>query len=339
VRIGIPREIKQGEYRVAATPGMVEAMVADGHAVLVEQGIDDVGYGEAGAELVSDVWDAELIFKVKEPQLSEVKKMHEGQLLFSFLHLAANRPLTEALLKKGVTAIAFETVTDDAGRLPLLTPMSEIAGRFAAQRGALLLQVIEGGKGLLLGGVPGVFPGRVVVLGAGIVGTEAARVALGLGAEVIVLDKNLERLRTFEGVETRFSTPESVREAVVSADMVVGAVLVPGGKAPQIVTREMVGAMEEGSVLVDVAIDQGGCCETSRPTSHAEPTYREEGVVHYCVTNIPGAVPKTATAALGNATLPFLLQLAGEGWEKNSHLQAGVNLHGGEIVHPGVAGI
>lgn len=322
--IGIPKEIKDHEYRVGLTPSGVAALVKEGHRVRVQQGagekigLDDAAYRAAGAELTPDidaVFDCALIVKVKEPQPSEVSRLRAGQTLFSYLHLAPEPALTEALLEKHVTAIAYETVTDAQGAMPLLIPMSEVAGRLAAQAGAHALQMANGGNGTLLGGVPGVAPGQVVVIGAGTVGTQAARMALGLGADVTLLDVNLPRLRQLDDLygprlKTRYSEPVALAELMAHADLVIGAVLLPGKRAPKLITRAMVRSMKPGAAFVDVAIDQGGCSETSRPTTHSAPTYIEEGVVHYCVTNMPAACARTSTQALTHATFPYVLKLA-----------------------------
>ena len=355
MRIGVPKEIKTEESRVGLTPAGVRELVARGHAVLVEHGaaagigIPDAAHQAAGATIVADAAavfaDADLIVKVKEPQPVEIARLRPGQVLFTYLHLAADRAQTEALLASGVTAIAYETVTDARGSLPLLAPMSEVAGRMAVQVGAHCLEREQGGAGILLGGVPGVAPAKVVVLGGGVAGTNAARMAAGLEASVTIIDKSLPRLYALDlqfgaHATTLFSTTETIEHAVRAADLVIGAVLVPGAAAPKLVSREMVRAMRPGSVLVDIAIDQGGCFATSRPTTHAAPTYVDEGVVHYCVTNMPGAVARTSTLALTNATLPFVAALAQKGWRRalteDPHLRAGLALHAGRLVHPAV---
>ncbi|CCQ72790.1 alanine dehydrogenase [Magnetospira sp. QH-2] len=355
--IGVPKEIKVREYRVGMTPGSVrEAVRHHGHEVLVETGAgagigcDDRDYGAAGAQVVDTADEvfarAEMVVKVKEPQPEEIARLREGQVLFTYLHLAPDPDQTRGLLDSGVTAIAYETVTDDQGRLPLLAPMSEVAGRMASQVGACCLEKEQGGAGVLLGGVPGVAPGRVTVLGGGVVGTNAARIALGLGADVTILDKSPTRLAELDDhfgprLKTLFATMETVEQAVDRADLVIGAVLVPGASAPKLVTRDMLGRMRPGSVLVDVAIDQGGCFETSRPTTHDNPTYMEQGMVHYCVANMPGAVPRTSTQALNNATLPRVLALADKGWRNalsaDPHLLNGLNLHAGRLTCAPVA--
>lgn len=325
MRIGVPKEIKDHEDRVGLVPSSVAELVHHGHDVL------------AGAE---DVFaESEMIVKVKEPLAPERKRLRRGQVLFTYLHLAPDRAQTEDLLKSGVTAIAYETVTSPAGTLPLLTPMSEVAGRLAPQVGAHYLERAAGGRGVLLGGVPGVPPAEVVVLGGGVSGTHAATIALGMGATVFVVDRSAEVLRRlaaqFPGLRTIFSTRDALSAILRRADLLVGAVLVPGAAAPKLVTREMVASMKPNSVIVDIAIDQGGCCETSKPTSHSNPTYVEEGVIHYCVTNMPGAVARTSTFALNNATLPFVLALADKGWRKaiadDVHLRNGLNVHEGKV--------
>lgn len=353
--IGIPKEIKNHEYRVGATPGMVRTLVEAGHKVRVETnagtqiGFTDEMFQAAGATIVAkpnDVYQAEMIIKVKEPQESEYPLLKEGQILFCYLHLAPDPVQTDALVKSKVVAIAYETVTDAQGRLPLLVPMSEIAGRIAIQVGATTLQMNNGGKGLLLGGVPGVFPARVVVIGGGVVGTEAARMAMGFGASVTIIDKDLNRLRALDALfgphlKTQYSTSWAIEEAVTRADLVIGAVLLPGKKAPRLITREMVKKMSPGSVIVDVAIDQGGCSETSLPTTHDEPTYLVDGVVHYCVTNMPGACARTSTLALTNATMDYALLIANKGYKQalkeNVGLRHGMNVCHGNVTNPSVA--
>jgi alanine dehydrogenase len=354
MRIGIPKEIKNHEYRVGITPAGVSALTARGHTVLVESlagariGFSDAQYEAAGAMIagVSEVYGCDMLVKVKEPQPSEVERLREGQVLFCYLHLAPEPALTRGLLERKVIGIAYETVTDSQGNLPLLIPMSEVAGRLSVQAGATALQIANGGSGVLLGGVPGVAPGKVVILGGGASGINAAKMALGLGAEVTVLDINLARLRYLDDVfgmrlKTRFSEPAAIAELTREADLVIGAVLIPGKRAPQLLTREMVKAMKPGSALVDIAIDQGGCAETARPTTHSEPTYVEHGVVHYCVTNMPGATARTSTLALTQATLPLVLELADKGYERALHdnpgLQDGLNVFRGEVTHPAVA--
>ncbi|KAF3362316.1 Alanine dehydrogenase [Chlamydiales bacterium STE3] len=355
MRIGIPKEIKDHEYRVGATPGMVRAFKETGHAVVVQSmagakvGFTDEDYVQAGAEIVftaEEVYRAEMIVKVKEPQSSELDLLKEGQILFCYLHLAPDPKQTEQLIKKRVVAIAYETVTDQQGRLPLLIPMSEIAGRIAIQVGATYLQMNQGGKGLLLGGVPGVCAARIVIIGGGVVGTEAARMALGLGARVLIIDRDLHRLRQLDalfgpGLRTLYSSSQNIEEAIPNADLLIGSVLIPGKTAPKIVQRSMLEKMAPGSVFVDVAIDQGGCSETSRPTSHTEPTYVVDGVVHYCVTNMPGSVAKTATQALTNATMDYALLIANHGWRRalleNKGLKDGLNVALGKVTNPSVA--
>ena len=349
MRVGVPKEIKVQEYRVGLTPGAVREYVAAGHQVMVETGAgsgigaSDEVYRRAGAAIAESARDifakSEMIVKVKEPQKSEWAQLGENQILFTYLHLAPDPEQAKGLLASGCTAIAYETVTDASGHLPLLAPMSEVAGRLAIEAAGAALRRSAGGRGLLLGGVPGVQPARVVVLGGGVVGTQAARMAAGLGAEVTVIDRSIPRLRQLDDlfvgrVRTRFSTIESVEEEVFAADVVIGAVLVPGASAPKLVTRAMLKSMRPGAVLVDVAIDQGGCFETSHPTTHTEPTYEVEGVVHYCVANMPGAVPVTSSQALNNATLPFGLMLANKGFAavlENPHLRNGLNVHDGKI--------
>lgn len=355
MRVGVPREIKSNEYRVGLTPVSVREYVAHGHTVFVETnagagiGVSDEVYVNAGATIVptaSDVFaSSDMIVKVKEPQASEWVQLREGQILYTYLHLAPDPEQTKGLLASGVTAIAYETVTDYTGSLPLLAPMSEVAGRLSIQAAARCLEKHEGGEGLLLGGVAGVKPARVVVIGGGVVGTQAARMAVGLGAEVTILDRSLPRLRAldehFNGfVRTLFSTRDTLEEEILNADAVVGAVLIPGASAPKLITRNLVAGMKKGSVLVDVAIDQGGCFETSKATTHAEPTYLVDNVVHYCVANMPGAVPLTSSYALNNATLLYGLMLADQGFAAivdDPHLQNGLNVHQGKIAHQAVA--
>jgi alanine dehydrogenase len=349
MRVGVPKEIKDHEDRVGLVPSSVAELVHHGHEVLVERsagmgaGLGDDQYVAAGARIVDGAEEvfaqSEMIVKVKEPLAAERKRLRRGQVLFTYLHLAPDRAQTEDLLKSGVTAIAYETVTSSAGTLPLLTPMSEVAGRLAPQVGAHYLERAAGGRGVLLGGVPGVPPAEVVVLGGGVSGTHAATIALGMGATVFVVDRSADVLRRlaaqFPGLRTIFSTRDALGTILRRADLLVGAVLVPGAAAPKLVSREMVASMKPNSVIVDIAIDQGGCVETSRPTSHSNPTYVEEGVIHYCVTNMPGAVARTSTFALNNATLPFALALADKGWRKaiaeDSHLRNGLNVHEGKV--------
>jgi len=356
MRIGVPKEIKVHEYRVGMTPSAVREAVHHGHEVLVQAGAgagigcDDDSYRQAGATVVADAAAvfaaAEMIVKVKEPQPVECAMLRKGQLLFTYLHLAPDPVQAAGLLKSGCTAIAYETITDDHGGLPLLAPMSEVAGRMAIQVGAVALQKAAGGRGVLLGGVPGVAPGKVVVIGGGVVGTHAARMAVGLGADVAILDRSLPRLRQLDDLfggraQTQYATLDATEAAVLDADLVIGAVLVPGAAAPKLIKRAQLARMKPGAVIVDVAIDQGGCFETSRATTHAEPTYEVDGIVHYCVANMPGAVPRTSTFALNNATLPFTLALAGKGWRRacseDEHLAAGLTVHDGAIVHEAVA--
>lgn len=355
MKIGIPKEIKNHEYRVGLTPSGVRELCHHGHEVIVETGcgapigFDDSQYQQAGARILESAdavfEQAELIVKVKEPQEVERKRLKHGQLLFTYLHLAPDPDQAKGLLDSGVTAIAYETVTDRQGALPLLAPMSEVAGRLATQAGAHCLEKAQGGRGLLLGGVPGVAPGHVTVLGGGVVGLNAARMALGLGARVHLLDRSLPRLKWLDEafgpqLVTRFSTQEVIEEELSKADLVIGAVLIPGAAAPKLVTRDMLRLMKSGAVLVDVAIDQGGCFETSRATTHADPTFVIDGVVHYCVANMPGAVARTATEALTNATLPYVLKLADQGLDALSRdpgFLAGLNVHEGQITCEPVA--
>ena len=356
MKIGVPREIETHEYRVGMTPAGVREAIHHGHAVFVERnagngiGCDDDAYRAAGATVLDTAEAvfaaADMIIKVKEPQPQEIARLRSDQVLFTYLHLAADRAQTDALLASGAACIAYETVTDRTGTLPLLSPMSEVAGRMAVQVGAHCLEREQGGAGILLGGVPGVPPAKVVVLGGGVSGTNAARMAVGLEASVTIIDKSLPRLKELDlqfgpRATTLFATTEAIEQAVLAADLVIGAVLVPGAAAPKLVTRDMVRRMRNGSVLVDIAIDQGGCFEPSRPTTHSAPTYVEDGVVHYCVTNMPGAVARTSTFALTNATLPFVLALADKGWRRamadDAHLLAGLNIQGGQVTHGAVA--
>jgi alanine dehydrogenase len=355
VRIGVAKEIKTDEYRVALTPAGARELVQRRHEVLMETGagkgsaFSDEAYEAAGARIVSvdHVWaESELLLKVKEPIGPEYERMHEGLVLFTYLHIAADEPLTRALLESGITAVAYETVETDARALPLLAPMSEIAGRLAAQAGAHFLEKPVGGRGLLLGGVPGVAPGRVFVIGGGIVGYNAAVIALGLGANVTILERSIDRMRHLEEilsgrVSLVMSSSLEIEESVTDADVVIGAVLIPGARAPKLVTREMVAAMKDGSVLVDVAIDQGGCTETARPTTHSDPVYTVDGVAHYCVANMPGAVPITSTKALTNATLPYVEAIAdyglAEAVARDPALARGVNILDGKITYEAVA--
>lgn len=353
--VGCPKEIKNHEYRVGLTPASVREYVAHGHQVIVETGAGagigtgDDAYRAAGATVVPDAATvfarADMIVKVKEPQPSEWAQLREGQLLYTYLHLAPDPAQTEGLLASGVTAIAYETVTDERGGLPLLAPMSEVAGRLSIQAGATALQKANGGLGVLLGGVPGVQPGKVVVIGGGVVGLHATLMATGLGAEVTILDRSLPRLRMldelFRGrVKTLYSTTEALENEIFAADLVIGAVLVPGAAAPKLVTREMLPGMKTGAVMVDVAIDQGGCFETSHATTHSDPTFVVDGVVHYCVANMPGAVPITSAAALNNATLHYGLMLADKGLaavSEDRHLRNGLNVHRGRVTNAAVA--
>jgi alanine dehydrogenase len=354
--IGVPKEIKVHEYRVGLVPASVRELVHHGHKVLVESGaglgigFDDAAYRKAGAKIAGKTAEvfskADMIVKVKEPQPAEIRLLRPGQVLFTYLHLAPDPEQARGLMKSGAVCIAYETVTNDRGGLPLLAPMSEVAGRMSIQVGAHCLEKEQGGIGLLLGGVPGVPAAKVVILGGGVSGTNAARMAMGLEAHVVVIDKSLERLYSLDlqfgrQLHTAFATMDAIESHVLSADLVVGAVLVPGAAAPKLVSRSMVGRMKKGSVIVDISIDQGGCCETSRPTTHAEPTYTVDGVVHYCVANMPGAVARTSTFALNNATLPFALALADKGYRRamaeDPHLQNGLNVMKGKITHSAVA--
>jgi alanine dehydrogenase len=354
--IGVPKEIKVQEHRVGLTPGSVRELAHHGHRVAVETGagagvgFDDASYAAAGAQILPGAAEvfaaAEMIVKVKEPRPPEVAALRPGQILFTYLHLAADKELTQALARSGAVAIAYETVTDARGGLPLLAPMSEVAGRMAVQVGAHCLEKEQGGIGLLLGGVPGVAAAKVVILGGGVAGTNAARMAMGVEAYVTVIDRSLPRLYELDlqfgaQLHTLYSTMETIEHEVGAADLVIGAVLIPGAAAPKLVSRDLVRAMRPGAVIVDISIDQGGCFETSRPTTHDNPTYVEEGVVHYCVTNMPGAVARTSTVALNNATLPFVLALADRGWRQalldDPHLRNGLNICRGEVTHPAVA--
>lgn len=356
MRVGVPKEVKSHEYRVGLVPGSVREFAHHGHDVIVETmagmgiGFDDDAYRAVGATVVDTAADvfasADMIVKVKEPQPEEISMLREGQILFTYLHLAADRPLTEGLMATGCIGIAYETVTNRFGQLPLLAPMSEVAGRMAIQVGAHNLEKEQGGAGILLGGVPGVTAARVLIIGGGVSGINAARMAMGMEAKVTVLDKSLDRLAELDmrfggQLNTLYSTVDSIESHVMDADLVVGAVLVPGAAAPKLVTEEMVRAMRPGSVLVDIAIDQGGCFETSRPTSHDAPTYKTHEVVHYCVTNMPGAVARTSTFALNNATLPFALAIAEHGYKdalkRDEHLRRGLNIHAGAVTYDAVA--
>ncbi len=356
MRIGVPKEVKVHEYRVGLTPASVREITHHGHEVLVQAGAgegigcSDDAYRAAGAQVVdtaAEVWQrAEMIVKVKEPQPEERKLLHEGQVLFTYLHLAADKELTRDLMRSKAVCIAYETVTADDGSLPLLAPMSQVAGRMAAHVAAHCLEKEQGGMGVLMGGVPGVRPAKVVIIGGGIVGENAARMALGLGADVAIIEKSPARMQELErifnhGVRTIYSTRLAIEEEVLSADAVICGVLVPGAAAPKLISRKMVGEMKNGSVIVDVAIDQGGCAETSLPTTHAEPTYVVDGVVHYCVANMPGAVARTSAFALNNATLPYVLSIAEKGWRQalaeDEHLLNGLNVAFGHITHKAVA--
>jgi alanine dehydrogenase len=354
--IGVPKEIKDHEYRCASTPSGVRELVNAGHRVLIEKnagiGIDynDHQYIEAGAKIASNAVEvyekSELILKVKEPQKSECDLIKRGQIIFSYLHLAAEPTLTKHLMKSGCSAIAFETVTAFDNSLPLLAPMSEVAGKLSIQAGARALEKSQGGRGVLLGGVPGVSRAKVVIIGGGVSGTNSAKVAIGMGAEVIILDKSLNRIRYLNDIfgnsaSILYASIENIENNVIDADLVIGAVLIPGASAPKVVSKKVVGQMKKGAVMVDISIDQGGCFETSRPTSHSNPTYEVNGVIHYCVTNMPGAVARTSTQALENSTLPFTLQIAGKGYKKalieNIHLMNGLNVIDSKIVHREVA--
>lgn len=354
--VGIPKEIKNNENRVSMTPAGVRELVKRGHTVYVQHtagensGFPDAEYERAGAHILPTIEEvyavAEMIVKVKEPIEPEYKLVRRGQLVFTYFHFACDRTLTEAMLQSGATCLVYETVVDKQGTLPLLIPMSEVAGRMSVQEGARFLEKPQGGKGILLGGVPGVKPAKVLVLGGGVVGTEAALMAAGLGADVTVCDISLPRLRHLaefmpKNVKTMFSSTYNIEQELPTTDLVIGAVLIPGAKAPHLITREMLGMMKKGSVMVDVAIDQGGCFETSHPTTHAEPVYEVDGIIHYCVANIPGAVPFTSTLALTNATLPYALRLADKGWQQacaeDPGLKLGLNVVDGKVTFPGVA--
>jgi alanine dehydrogenase len=356
MRVGIPREIKPDEYRVAITPAGVREMAEHGHEVLIETGagegsaISDVEFESQGAAVVGEAADvfeqAEMVLKVKEPQPPELEMLRPGQLLFTYLHLAPDPELARGLCESGATCVAYETVEDAQGRLPLLAPMSEIAGKIAAQAGAFMLEKPMGGRGILLGGVPGVAAANVMVIGGGVVGMNTAFIAIGMEADVFVFEQSIDRLRELDVVfggrcSTVFSTTLAIEEMLPRADLVIGAVLVPGARAPYVVRREQLGLMKRGAVLVDVAIDQGGCFETSRPTTHHDPTFEVDGITHYCVANMPGAVPITATHALTNATLPYAIALAdagvAEAIRRDPGLRLGVNVAGGEVTHPAVA--
>jgi alanine dehydrogenase len=356
MRIGVPKEIKVHEYRVGMVPAGVRELVGAGHEVLVETGagsgigVDDAQYKAAGASIAATAADvfgrSDMVIKVKEPQPVECAMLRPGQVLFTYLHLAADPEQAKGLMKSGATAIAYETVTAPNGSLPLLTPMSEVAGRMSIQVGAASLQKANGGFGILLGGVPGVQPAKVVILGGGVAGKHAAEMAVGMRADVTIVDRSLDRLRELSAtfgatLLTAYSTTETIERLVQEADLVIGAVLVAGAAAPKLVTRAMLGTMKRGAVLVDISIDQGGCFETSRPTTHADPTFVVDGVIHYCVANMPGAVPRTSTFALTNATLPYVRALADLGWQaalkRDVGLAAGLNVHAGAITHAIVA--
>jgi len=356
MRIGVPGEIKVHEYRVGLVPAAVRELVESGHEVLVQTGaaagigFADADYQRVGATIAATAEEvfarAEMIVKVKEPQPDECALLRPGQVLYTYLHLAPDPKQTEALIKSGATCIAYETVTAPDGSLPLLTPMSEVAGRMSVQVGAFCLQKANGGRGILLGGVPGVAPAKVVILGGGVSGTNAAEMAVGLRADVTVVDRSVKRLRELSTIfgpslRTEYSTQEHIDALVIDADLVIGAVLIAGAAAPKLVTRDMVRRMKAGSVLVDISIDQGGCFETSKPTTHAEPTYVVDDVIHYCVANMPGAVPRTSTFALNNATLPFARKLANHGWkaamQADGHLANGLNVHAGHVTNEAVA--
>ena len=352
--VGVPKEIKNNEHRIGLTPAGVSELVSAGHGVIIQSGggngigLDDEKYRRAGAEIVATAESvfsrSEMVVKVKEPQPSECKMLRPGQLLFTYLHLAPDPIQTELLVKSGASAIAYETITDDNGGLPLLAPMSEVAGRLSVQQGAHCLQKAQGGAGILLGGVPGVQPAKVTIIGGGVVGLNAARVAIGLGANVTIIDRSLPRLRYIdeiysERITTLFSTTQTIEEQVGESDLVIGAILVPGAAATKLVTRDMLKGMKPNSVLVDVAIDQGGCFETSRTTTHANPTFSVDNIIHYCVANMPGAVARTATFALTNATLPYVITLANYGLSSlktDRHLLAGLNIHRGSVTFKAV---
>ena len=356
MKIGCPKEIKPQEYRVGMTPNAAFEAVKHGHEVIIETGagigagFEDADYSQAGATIITTAAEifasADMIVKVKEPQAVERKMLREGQILFTYLHLAPDAAQTNDLIASGATCIAYETVTDRAGGLPLLAPMSEVAGRLAPQVGAWTLQKANGGRGVLMGGVPGVGPAHVVVIGGGVVGTHAARIAAGMGADVTVLDRSLPRLRYLDDIyggvfKTSYASAGNTIELARQADMIIGAVLVPGAAAPKLISRAQLSELKPGAVLVDVAIDQGGCFETSKATTHHDPIYEVDGIMHYCVANMPGAVARTSTIALGNATMPFMLALADKGWKKacaeDPHLKAGLNVHAGQLTYAAVA--
>ena len=354
--IGVPTEIKVREYRVGITPTNVRELVAHGHQVIIQTGagegigMNDDHYLAAGGKIAPSAEDvfaqAEMIVKVKEPQGDEIARLRPGQILFTYLHLAPDPEQTAGLIKSGATCIAYETVESKSGGLPLLAPMSEVAGRMSVQAGAYFLEKAHGGHGVLLGGVPGVDPAKVVVIGGGTVGRHAVHIALGMGADVWVIDRNVDVLRALwtqfdRPLNTVYSTRDAIERHCIEADLVIGGVLIPGASAPKLITADLVKKMKSGSVIVDVAIDQGGCAETSKPTTHDDPTYVVDDVIHYCVANMPGGVPKTSTHALNNATLPFVLALADKGWQKalgdDPHLMNGLNVHDGKVMHPAVA--
>ncbi len=355
MKIGCPTEIKPQEFRVGLTPSAALEAVKNGHDVIVQSGagigagFDDAAYEEAGATIIAtaaEIFDAaDMIVKVKEPQTGERKMLREGQLLFTYLHLAPDPEQTKDLIASGATCIAYETVTDRNGGLPLLAPMSEVAGRLAPQVGAWTLQKANGGRGVLMGGVPGVGPARVMVIGGGVVGTHAARIAAGMGADVTVLDRSLPRMRYLDDIyggvfKTSYASAQNTIELAREADMIIGAVLIPGAAAPKLISRAQLSELKPGAVLVDVAIDQGGCFETSKATTHQDPVYEVDGIMHYCVANMPGAVARTSTIALGNATMPFMISLANKGWKKacadDEHLKAGLNVHAGKLTYAAV---
>ncbi len=354
--IGVPKEIKNNENRVGMVPGGVRTMVADGHTVYIQKnagvgiGITDEEYVSAGAKILdtaAEVFEkSTMIIKVKEPQAVEIAMLKPHHILYTYLHLAPDPEQTKGLMKSGCTAVAYETIQNLDGSLPLLVPMSEVAGRMSVQIGASYLQLDKGGKGVLLGGVPGVKRGKVTVIGAGIAGTNAIQMAMGMGASVTAIDLSTKRLAELDGlygshITTLYSNPDNIEKAVLESDLVIGAVLVPGAKAPKLVTRDMISKMQKGSVVVDIAVDQGGCIETCKPTTHENPTYEIDGIIHYCVANMPGAVPYTSTLALTNATLPYALQLANKGWKKacadNEELRLGLNVVNGKVVYKGVS--
>lgn len=356
MRVGIPKEIKNHEYRVGLAPAGVRELTHQGHEVWVQTGAglgigaDDAQYEKAGAQIIKTADEifkgCEMIVKVKEPQPNECKMLREGQLLFTYLHLAPDPEQTKLLMESGCVAIAYETVTDERGGLPLLAPMSEIAGRMSIQAGAHALEKAQGGRGVLLGGVPGVTPGKVVIIGGGVSGTNAAQMAAGIGADVTVLERSITRMRELDAmfngrVKTRYSNVSNIEDEIRDADLIIGAVLVPGAAAPKLISRAMLKTMKRGAVVVDIAIDQGGCLETSHATTHENPTFIEEGIVHYCVANMPGAVARTSTFALNNATLPFVLKLANKGWREaclhDPHLKNGLNVCQGKLTYKAVA--